>query len=185
MGLAAERRLQAPGTRVKLGIGIVPQNHPDWGRYDRDAWDAPAEVSDASLYADGLALVRRAEDLGLQSVWTVEHHFTPYIVVPNPIQFLTYVAAATTRMEVGTMVTVLPWHHPLRLAGEVAMLDILLGGRKLHLGLGRGTAKVESDASRSIRRRRARVLRSRSTCCVWRCRASVSRSPASFSTSTT
>jgi alkanesulfonate monooxygenase SsuD/methylene tetrahydromethanopterin reductase-like flavin-dependent oxidoreductase (luciferase family) len=67
-------------------------------------------------------------------------------MVPNPIQLLTYVAGATSRMDVGTMVTVLPWHHPLRLAAEVAVLDILLNGRRLHLGLGRGTAKTEFDA---------------------------------------
>jgi alkanesulfonate monooxygenase SsuD/methylene tetrahydromethanopterin reductase-like flavin-dependent oxidoreductase (luciferase family) len=44
------------------------------------------------------------------------------------------------------MVTVLPWHHPLRLAAEVAVLDILLAGRRLHLGLGRGSARTEFDA---------------------------------------
>jgi alkanesulfonate monooxygenase SsuD/methylene tetrahydromethanopterin reductase-like flavin-dependent oxidoreductase (luciferase family) len=48
-------------------------------------------------------------------------------------------------MDVGTMVAVLPWHHPLRLAAEVAVLDILLDGRRLHLGMGRGTAKTEFD----------------------------------------
>jgi alkanesulfonate monooxygenase SsuD/methylene tetrahydromethanopterin reductase-like flavin-dependent oxidoreductase (luciferase family) len=127
---------------MKVGVGIIPQNYPDWNRDD----DAPRLVTDSSLYADALALVERAESLGLDSIWTVEHHFTPYIVVPNPIQFLTYVAGTTRSIDVGTMVTVLPWHHPLRLAAEVAVLDILLGGRKLHLGLGRGTARVEFDA---------------------------------------
>jgi alkanesulfonate monooxygenase SsuD/methylene tetrahydromethanopterin reductase-like flavin-dependent oxidoreductase (luciferase family) len=90
--------------------------------------------------------VHLAEALGLESVWTVEHHFTPYILVPNPVQLLTYFAGTTSRLEMGTMVAVLPWHNPLRLAAEVAVLDILLGGRRLHLGLGRGTSKTEFDA---------------------------------------
>ena len=130
---------------MKVGLGLVPQNYPDWDRYAAGAWDSAYQVSDAAIYADALALTRQAEAEGLDSIWTVEHHFTPYIMVPNPIQLMTYVAGATSRMDVGTMVTVLPWHHPLRLAAEVAVLDILLEGRKLHLGLGRGTAKTEFD----------------------------------------
>jgi alkanesulfonate monooxygenase SsuD/methylene tetrahydromethanopterin reductase-like flavin-dependent oxidoreductase (luciferase family) len=131
---------------MKVGLGLCPQNYWDWQRYAAGAWDASPRVPDALIYDDAIALTRLAEAAGLDSIWSVEHHFTPYIMVPNPIQLLTYVAGATTRMDVGTMVTVLPWHHPLRLAAEVAVLDILLNGRTLHLGLGRGTAKTEFDA---------------------------------------
>jgi len=131
---------------MKVGLGLCPQNYWDWERYAAGAWDQSPRVADAHVVDDAVALTRLAEALGLDSVWSVEHHFTPYIMVPNPIQLLTYVAGATKRMDVGTMVTVLPWHHPLRLAAEVAVLDILLGGRTLHLGLGRGTAKTEFDA---------------------------------------
>jgi len=130
---------------MKVGLGLCPQNYPDWERYEAGAWDAAPGVADADIYADALALTRQAEAAGLDSIWTVEHHFTPYIMVPNPIQLMTWVAGATSRMDVGTMVAVLPWHHPLRLAAEVAVLDILLDGRQLHLGLGRGTAKTEFD----------------------------------------
>ena len=130
---------------MKVGLGLVPQNYPDWGRYAADAWNSPPARPDADIYADALVLTRLAEAVGLDSIWTVEHHFTPYIMVPNPIQLMTYVAGATTRVDVGTMVAVLPWHHPLRLAAEVAVLDILLDGRKLHLGTGRGTAKSEFE----------------------------------------
>ena len=131
---------------MKVGLGLCPQNYWDWERYAAGAWEAPPRVADAHIYDDAIALTQLAEASGLDSVWSVEHHFTPYIMVPNPIQLLTYVAGATSRMDVGTMVTVLPWHHPLRLAAEVAVLDILLNGRTLHLGLGRGTAKTEFDA---------------------------------------
>ncbi len=131
---------------MKVGLGLCPQNYWDWERYAAGAWNDAPRVADAHVYDDAVDLARLAEAAGLDSVWSVEHHFTPYIMVPNPIQLLTYVAGATSRMDVGTMVTVLPWHHPLRLAAEVAVLDILLNGRRLHLGLGRGTAKTEFDA---------------------------------------
>jgi alkanesulfonate monooxygenase SsuD/methylene tetrahydromethanopterin reductase-like flavin-dependent oxidoreductase (luciferase family) len=130
---------------MKVGLGLCPQNYGDWERYAAGAWDTAPRTSDAHIYDDALALAQLAEQADFDSVWSVEHHFTPYIMVPNPIQLLTYVAGATSRMDVGTMVTVLPWHHPLRLAAEVAVLDILLNGRRLHLGLGRGTAKTEFD----------------------------------------
>jgi len=131
---------------MKVGLGLCPQNYADWERYAADDWTAGPRLPDAEIINDSLALARLADALGLDSVWTVEHHFTPYIMVPNPIQLMSWVAGATERVDVGTMVTVLPWHHPLRLAAEVSMLDILLGDRQLHLGTGRGTAKTEFDA---------------------------------------
>ncbi|HEX8968972.1 MAG TPA: LLM class flavin-dependent oxidoreductase [Chloroflexota bacterium] len=131
---------------MKVGVGLVPQNYPDWERYAAGAWDQPPIIPDSQIFDDAVCLARLAEDAGFDSIWTVEHHFTPYIMVPNPIQLLSYVAGATSRVDVGTMVTVLPWHHPLRLAAEVAVLDILLQGRRLHLGLGRGTSPTEFDA---------------------------------------
>ncbi|MBV9579374.1 MAG: LLM class flavin-dependent oxidoreductase [Chloroflexi bacterium] len=131
---------------MKVGLGLVPQNYPDWQRYVADDWTSGPQVPDAEVIDDSLALARLADTLGLDSVWTVEHHFTPYIMVPNPIQLMSWVAGATSRVDVGTMVTVLPWHHPLRLAAEVSMLDILLGERQLYLGMGRGTSPTEFDA---------------------------------------
>jgi alkanesulfonate monooxygenase SsuD/methylene tetrahydromethanopterin reductase-like flavin-dependent oxidoreductase (luciferase family) len=131
---------------MKVGLGLVPQNYPDWDRYAADDWTSGPRLADAEVIEDSLWLARMADTIGLDSVWTVEHHFTPYIMVPNPIQLMSWVAAATSRVDVGTMVTVLPWHHPLRLAAEVSMLDILLGHRQLHLGMGRGTSPTEFDA---------------------------------------
>jgi alkanesulfonate monooxygenase SsuD/methylene tetrahydromethanopterin reductase-like flavin-dependent oxidoreductase (luciferase family) len=131
---------------MKVGLGLVPQNYPDWERYVANDWSSGPRFADAGVIDDSLALARLADNVGLDSVWTVEHHFTPYIMVPNPIQFMSWVAGATARVDVGTMVTVLPWHHPLRLAAEVSMLDILLGDRQLYLGMGRGTSPTEFDA---------------------------------------
>ena len=101
-----------------------------------------ATRADHEVYADELKLARLAEPLGFDSVWTVEHHFTSYTMVPDPLQFLTYMAGCTERVQLGTMVVVLPWHDPVRVAEGVAMLDNLSGGRVI-LGIGRGLGRVE------------------------------------------
>jgi alkanesulfonate monooxygenase SsuD/methylene tetrahydromethanopterin reductase-like flavin-dependent oxidoreductase (luciferase family) len=102
---------------------------------------------DHEVYRQELRLVDLAEPLGFESVWGVEHHFTDYTMCPDVLQFLAYVAGRTTRAQLGSMVVVLPWHDPMRVAEEVAMLDALSGGR-LILGLGRGAGKVEFDGFR-------------------------------------
>ena len=72
-------------------------------------------------------------------MWTIEHHFTPYTMVTNPLQYLTYIAGITKNVDLGTMVVVLPWHNPVRIAEDVNMLDAFLGdGREIILGVGRG-----------------------------------------------
>src|SRR5215475_5140575 len=93
--------------------------------------------SDQEVYRADLAL---AEGLGFQSVWGVEHHFTDYTMCPDVLQFLSYIAGHSRKVELGSMVVVLPWHDPMRVAEEVSMLDNLSGGR-LMLGLGRGAGK--------------------------------------------
>ena len=91
--------------------------------------------------------VLMVEPLGFQSVWGVEHHFTDYTMCPDVLQFLSYMAGRTPSVQLGSMVVVLPWHDPMRVAEEVSMLDNLSGGR-LILGLGRGAGKVEFDGFR-------------------------------------
>ena len=66
---------------------------------------------------------------------------------PDVLQFLTYMAGRTTDLRLGSMVCVLPWHDPMRVAEQVAMLDNLSDGRFI-LGVGRGLAKVEYDGFR-------------------------------------
>ncbi|MDP1818658.1 MAG: LLM class flavin-dependent oxidoreductase [Acidimicrobiales bacterium] len=97
------------------------------------------EVYDADIHLAGLA-----EPLGFESIWGVEHHFTNYTMCPDVLQFLTYIAGRTERVKLGSMVVVLPWHDPVRVAEQILMLDHLSGGRVI-LGLGRGTGKVEFD----------------------------------------
>ena len=133
---------------MRFGVTFFMQNYEDWGRYDAKAYDRPARTVDWQIYEDGLRLADQVEPLGFDSLWTVEHHFTPYTMVPNPLQFLTYMAGRTSRIDFGTMVIVLPWHDPVQVAEEVAMLDNLLAGRQLTLGLGRGAGRVEYEGLR-------------------------------------
>jgi len=115
---------------MHIGHGHFFQNLD--GRPDRQVWRTEMALSD------------RAEDLGFESVWAVEHHFAGYSMSTDPLQFLTWVAGRTERVKLGTMVSVLPWHDPVRLAEHVCVLDHLSGGR-LILGMGRGLARQEFD----------------------------------------
>src|SRR5262249_37042270 len=72
------------------------------------------------------------------------HHFTSYTMCPDVLQMLTYFAAKSDTLLLGSMVVVLPWHNPMRVAEEVSMLDHLSNGRVI-LGLGRGLGRVEFD----------------------------------------
>ncbi len=105
---------------------------------------------------DVQALVRlavRAEELGVDSVWASDHVFNVSYVFErignrpyyDPLTLLSYVAAVTTRIGLGTSVLVLPYHHPMRLAKAAATLDVMCGGR-LRLGVGVGVVEQELHA---------------------------------------
>lgn len=104
-------------------------------------------MTDAEVYRHELALAARAEDSGFESIWTPEHHFTDYMMTPNVTQFLSWVAGRTKTIKLGTMVTVMPWHDPVRVAENFCLLDHLSEGRAL-LGIGRGLGRVEFEAFR-------------------------------------
>ena len=99
-------------------------------------------LSDAAVVAEHLALGDLAEPLGFDSLFALEHHFTGYAMSPAPTQLLSYFAGRTRRLALGTAVIVLPWHDPIRVAEQIALLDVLSGGRCL-FGFGRGAASVE------------------------------------------
>lgn len=99
-------------------------------------------IGDHEVYRHEMSMADLAEPLGFDSIWGAEHHFDDYTMCPNVAQFLTYMAARTSRVKLGSMVMVLPWHDPVRLAEEVSVLDTLSGGRVI-LGIGRGLGRVE------------------------------------------
>ena len=83
-----------------------------------------------------------AEQLGFASVFLTEHHFTGLGQASNPLTLLAHLAARTSRLRLGTAVTVLPWHDPLLLAEQAATVDVLSSGR-LDFGVGRGFRAAE------------------------------------------
>jgi len=103
--------------------------------------------SDASIVGEHLAMGDLAEPLGFDSIFALEHHFTGYAMSPAPTQLLSYFAGRTKRIQLGTAVIVLPWHDPVRVAEQIALLDILCGGRCV-FGFGRGAASVEYEGFR-------------------------------------
>jgi alkanesulfonate monooxygenase SsuD/methylene tetrahydromethanopterin reductase-like flavin-dependent oxidoreductase (luciferase family) len=100
---------------------------------------------DRALYREAIADAQLLHTLGYDSAWMVEHHFSDYYPQPNPLLFLSHIAAACPGLGLGTAVMVLPWYDPVRFAEDLAMLSNLSEG-ELHIGMGRGTAKSEYDA---------------------------------------
>jgi alkanesulfonate monooxygenase SsuD/methylene tetrahydromethanopterin reductase-like flavin-dependent oxidoreductase (luciferase family) len=101
---------------------------------------------DREVYRNEIRLGDLAEPLGFQAIWSVEHHFDDYTMVPDVTQFLTFWASRTKRVQLGSEVVVLPWHNPIRVAEEVALLDQLSNGRFIFgMGRGRGVARLEFE----------------------------------------
>jgi alkanesulfonate monooxygenase SsuD/methylene tetrahydromethanopterin reductase-like flavin-dependent oxidoreductase (luciferase family) len=138
---------------VKVGVTLFAQNYLDWDRYEAVEADPtkeglPQPVSDTQIYREQLHLGRLVEPLGFDSLWTVEHHYTPYTMVTNPTQFLAYFAGITRRIAMGTMIVVLPWHDPVKVAEGFIALDHMLAGRGLKVGFGRGLGLREYNGMR-------------------------------------
>jgi alkanesulfonate monooxygenase SsuD/methylene tetrahydromethanopterin reductase-like flavin-dependent oxidoreductase (luciferase family) len=114
---------------------------------------ARQDGSSADVYRQWVENAVEGERLGFWGFWTTEHHFgsdpdyqpfgledwpvTDYDIVPDSLLALTYIAARTTRLRLGSAVAVLHWDHPVRVAERAAMLDAFSGGR-VELGVGRG-----------------------------------------------
>jgi alkanesulfonate monooxygenase SsuD/methylene tetrahydromethanopterin reductase-like flavin-dependent oxidoreductase (luciferase family) len=105
---------------------------------------SPSAQPSEEMYARAIEHAQAAEDLGFRNVWLAEHHFSTYGYLGRPVQLATYIAAKTKRLRVGTAVIVVPLHHPLVVAEEIATLDLLAGGR-VDIGLGRGYQYYEFE----------------------------------------
>lgn len=122
---------------------VTGYNQGDWERLLAEDYDRPPTITDAENMDNTLAMGDLVEPLGFDSIWATEHYGSAYSMQPNPLQYLAYWAGRTNRVDLGTAVIVAPWWNPVRLASEISMLDILLKGRRLHLGIGRGVAPHE------------------------------------------
>ena len=103
------------------------------------------EGSDGQMWDEELRLAEIAADSGFDCLWSAEHHFNDYSFVPDNLHLMTHVAAKHPNIDVGTAAVILPWHNPLRVAENAAVLDMLSNGR-LRLGFGRGLARREFEA---------------------------------------
>jgi alkanesulfonate monooxygenase SsuD/methylene tetrahydromethanopterin reductase-like flavin-dependent oxidoreductase (luciferase family) len=99
-------------------------------------------AGDSEGYHEFIRYVIAAEELGFSSVFLVEHHFTGFGQVSASLNLLSYLAARTEKIRLGTAVVVLPWHNPVLVAEEAATLDLLSNGR-LDFGVGKGYRPYE------------------------------------------
>ena len=103
-------------------------------------WDG--KTSDAQVWDEELRLARLADELGYDVLWSVEHHFYDYSFCPDNLQLMSYLAGVTSHADLGTAAVILPWHDPLRVAEQAAILDHVSKGR-LRFGIGRGLSRRE------------------------------------------
>src|SRR5215207_2798875 len=106
--------------------------------------------SERAVYESTLTQMLAAESLGYHSVWFAEHHFIDYGLCPAPPVLAAFVAARTTTLRLGMGVSLLPLHHPVDLAEQLAVLDVVSGGR-LDVGVGRGGTLQDYETFRSNR----------------------------------
>src|SRR5437899_746423 len=110
---------------MHVGLYFDLRNPPEW----------PADPT--RLYGFTLEQCEEAERLGCHSIWVTEHHQFDDGYLPQPLTFLSAVAARTSTVRLGTSIVIAPLHHPAELAEQVAVVDVISGGR-VELGLGAG-----------------------------------------------
>ncbi|MEM7536444.1 MAG: LLM class flavin-dependent oxidoreductase [Chloroflexota bacterium] len=102
------------------------------------------DQSQQQLYEEYIDLCILADKSGFSKIWTGEHHGMNFTIAPNPFINLVDLARRTENVRLGTATIVAPFWHPIKLAGEAAMTDIITEGR-LEIGLARGAYSFEYD----------------------------------------
>ncbi|MND42428.1 Alkanal monooxygenase alpha chain [compost metagenome] len=102
------------------------------------------QVSHRQLFEDLTELTLMAEAGGFSTVWIGEHHAMEYTISPSPMPLLSYLAARTSTIRLGAGTIIAPFWHPIRVAGECALLDVISNGR-MEVGLARGAYQYEFD----------------------------------------
>lgn len=101
-------------------------------------------ASHTQLYEEFVSLCKMADDGGMRAIWTGEHHGMEFTIAPNPFITITDLARQTKNVKLGTGTVIAPFWHPIKLAGEAAMTDLVTGGR-LELGAARGAYTFEYE----------------------------------------
>ena len=110
-------------------------------------FQAPPSLSHPEVVQREMEQMAWTEELGFDSIWLTEHHFIEYGLSVSPALLAAAAAMRTQRVRIGLAAAILPFHDPVRLAEELAMVDILSGGR-LDVGVGRGNRPVEFEGYR-------------------------------------
>ena len=119
-----------------MKVGILFTSHPD---------PKSEPYPHQAIHERTTREILEAEELGFDSVWIAEHHFSnKYGILPDPFSYLSYLAAKTTKIQLGAAVMVVPLHHPMRIVENAAFVDILSNGR-FQLGLGSGYRPYEFE----------------------------------------
>ncbi len=108
--------------------------------------DDSRDMTDVARHT--LEMVQMADQGGFNIAWAAEHHALEMTIAPNPFQILTWWAGHTEKIRLGTAVAVAPYWHPINLAGEAALTDLISGGR-LEFGMGSGAYQREFDRMHS------------------------------------
>ena len=117
------------------------------------------DESEADAYQKVMEQCQAADELGYHCAWFAEHHFSKVGMCPDPLLWCAALAQKTKNIRLGTAISIMPFHNPVRLAEQAAVVDLLSGGR-LELGVGRGSQPKEfktfgakpSESSRSSSR---------------------------------
>lgn len=120
---------------MKIGYFTLTDNPIEYGDTRKDPNQMVLDLAEQCIYA---------EDLGFNSVWVPEHHFSALGVLPSPSILLTHVAAKTKKIKLAPATVLLPASHPIKIAEEYALLDLLSNGRAI-FSAGRGYDKREWD----------------------------------------
>ena len=103
-----------------------------------------ADQEHTVLHEQFIELCKIADEGGMRAIWTGEHHGMEFTIAPNPFISITDIARHTRHVKLGTGTVIAPFWHPIKLAGEAAMTDLVTGGR-LELGIARGAYSYEYE----------------------------------------
>jgi alkanesulfonate monooxygenase SsuD/methylene tetrahydromethanopterin reductase-like flavin-dependent oxidoreductase (luciferase family) len=130
---------------MQVGVMVTSYNHRDWDRLLAGGYESGPAIPDVDIHRETVKLGDMVEPLGFDAIWCAEHYGSAYSMQGNPLQWLAFWAGRTERVDMGTAVIVAPWWQPWKLAHEIAMLDLMLDGRNLHIGIGRGISAHEYE----------------------------------------